>query len=67
MSERNPPVCYSCGNSCENNMENTHYCICDIAICHGCINSVKKNEKTWICPHCKEENDIEKSLLFRST
>ncbi len=67
MSERNPPVCYSCGTSCEESMENTHYCICDIAVCHECINSVKKNDTTWICPHCKEENDIEKSLLFRST
>ena len=67
MSERNPPICYNCGKNCEKDMENTYYCICDIAICHDCINSVKKNENTWICPHCKEENDIEKSLLFRST
>jgi hypothetical protein len=67
MSERNPPRCFSCGNSCENNMENTHYCICDIAICHDCINSVKKNNMIWICPHCKEENDIEESKLFRLT
>jgi hypothetical protein len=67
MSERTPPMCYSCGNSCEDDMETTHYCICDIAVCHNCINSVKKNESTWICPHCKEENDVEKSLLFRSS
>lgn len=67
MSERNPPMCYSCGKSCEDNMEITHYCICDISICHECINSFKKNDTTWICPHCKEENDVEKSLLFRST
>ncbi|MFW9901002.1 MAG: hypothetical protein ACFFDY_06905 [Candidatus Thorarchaeota archaeon] len=64
--ERTPPICFSCGNSCAEDIENTHYCICDIAICHKCINSVKKNDKTWICPHCKEENDIERSKLFRS-
>ena len=67
MSERTPPICYSCGKSCESDMEGTYYCICDIAICHDCINSVKKNDQTWICPHCKEENNIEKSKLFRLT
>ena len=67
MSERPPPICYSCGKSCEASMESTHYCICDIAICHDCINSVKKNYKMWICPHCKEEIGIEASKLFRAT
>jgi hypothetical protein len=66
MSERTPPICFVCGKSYESMMESTHYCICDIAICHDCINSVKKNDKIWICPHCKEENDIEGSKLFRS-
>ena len=60
-----PPICCSCGKNCEETMENTHYCICDIAICHNCINSVKKSDKTWICPKCKAENDVEKSKLFR--
>ena len=67
MSERTPPICFACGRSCENTMESTHYCICDVAICHDCINSVKKNDKVWICPHCKEENDIEESKLFRTS
>lgn len=66
MTEKTPPICYICGINCENNIENTYYCICDIALCHDCINSAKKNDRTWICPHCKEENDIEKSRLFRS-
>ena len=67
MLEKTPPICYTCGNTCEDKMENTHYCICDIAICYDCINSVKKNDQMWICPHCKEENDIEDSKLFRSS
>jgi len=67
MSERAPPICYNCGESCEDSMETTHYCICDIAICDECINSVKKNDEVWICPHCKEENNIEESKLFRLT
>lgn len=67
MSERPPPICYSCGKSCEASMESTHYCICDIAICHDCINSIKKNDKVWTCPHCKEEIGIEESKLFRAT
>ncbi len=60
-----PPNCYICGKETE--VDKLHYCICDIAICEKCINPLKKNEKTWICPNCKAENDIEKSLLFRKT
>ncbi|MHA2393674.1 MAG: hypothetical protein ACXAEX_17185 [Promethearchaeota archaeon] len=67
MSNRAPPSCYICGKSCESSIADTYYCICDIAICHDCINSTKKNDKIWVCPHCKEENDLEKSKLFRST
>ena len=67
MSERVPPLCYTCGKNCEDSMEDTYYCICDLAICHDCINSAKKNNNFWICPRCKEENDLEKSKLFRLT
>lgn len=67
MSERSPPTCYICGTSCESHITDTYYCICDIAICHDCVNSAKKNDKIWVCPHCKEENDLEESKLFRST
>ncbi|MFX0104683.1 MAG: hypothetical protein ACFE75_04240 [Candidatus Hodarchaeota archaeon] len=67
MPERSPPICFICSKNCEEKMESTHYCICDIAICHNCINSVKKNDTIWICPHCKEQNDIENSKLFRLT
>jgi len=64
-----PPICFICGKNCEDSheMERCHYCICDIAICHNCINSVKKNDTSWICPKCKVENNIEKSKLFRLT
>ncbi len=65
MTERTPPICFTCGKSCKDSMDRTYYCICDIAICHDCINSVKKNDKIWICPKCKEENDLVKSRLFR--
>ena len=61
-----PPECYICGKSCESSIERSYYCICDVAICHDCINSTKKNDTTWICPHCKEENSLEESRLFRS-
>ena len=69
MSENSPPppICFVCNNDCKDTMERTSYCICDIAICHNCINSVKKNEKIWICPKCKAENDVEESKLFRLT
>ncbi len=67
MTERTPPLCYICGKSCANSVEDLYYCICDVAICHSCINTVKKNDKTWVCPHCKEVNDLEKSKLFRLT
>ena len=65
MSKKNPPYCYICEANYENNVDQLHYCICDIAVCPKCINSVKKSEKSWICPNCKNENDIEKSQLFR--
>ena len=64
MSER-PPLCFICSK--KKSMENAYYCICDIEICNDCINSIKKNDNTWVCPHCKEENNLEKSKLFRST
>lgn len=60
-----PPNCYICHK--KNSLEDTYYCICDIAVCNDCINSVKTNENNWVCPHCKEENNLEKSKLFRST
>ena len=65
MSKKNPPYCYICESNYENKVDQLHYCICDIAVCPKCINSVKKNEKSWICPSCKNENDVEKSQLFR--
>ena len=64
MSET-PPNCYICHK--KSSLEDTYYCICDIAVCNDCINSVKINENNWVCPHCKEENNLEKSKLFRST
>ncbi|MFX0027232.1 MAG: hypothetical protein ACFE8M_12530 [Candidatus Hermodarchaeota archaeon] len=63
---KNPPFCYICGRSCEDHLNESYYCICDITICTDCIVSVKKNETTWICPHCHEERNIEKSRLFRN-
>jgi hypothetical protein len=66
MSRKNPPYCYICESNYEGNVEQLHYCICDIAICPKCINSVKKSVKSWICPNCKNENNIEKSQLFRN-
>jgi len=65
MAKKNPPFCFICEQKTE--VDRLHYCICDIAVCDQCINSVKKNEKVWICPNCKNENDIEASMLFRVT
>ncbi|MHA2009116.1 MAG: hypothetical protein ACXABO_14930 [Promethearchaeota archaeon] len=64
MSERAPPTCFICQK--KGLLEETYYCICDIAVCSDCINSVKKNENIWVCPHCKEENNLEESKLFRA-
>ena len=60
-----PPDCYVCGKNFKDSIDELHYCICDIAICIKCINSVKKSDISWFCPKCKTENDLEKSRLFR--
>ena len=62
---KNPPNCYICGKNCEQILNECYYCICDVTICNDCINSVKKNEVVWICPHCHEKQNLEKSRLFR--
>ncbi|MHA1460689.1 MAG: hypothetical protein ACTSO8_04330 [Promethearchaeota archaeon] len=62
---KNPPNCFICGKNCEDKLDRTFYCICDTAICDMCINSIKKNDTTWICPNCKEERNLEESTLFR--
>lgn len=61
-----PPNCYICNKNYADSVDRLHYCICDIAICDKCINSVKKSGNKWICPKCKNENDVEKSMLFRT-
>ena len=61
-----PPNCFICEKDLKNDIEKSYYCICDITICDTCINSVKKNESTWICPQCKKELPLEKSRLFRN-
>jgi len=66
MSTKQPPNCYICNKNYADSVDRLHYCICDIAICDKCINSVKKSGNNWICPKCKNENDVEKSRLFRS-
>jgi len=65
MSNKQPPNCYICEK--ETPVDRLHYCICDHAVCDKCVNSVKKNEESWICPSCKNENDVEGSMLFRMT
>ena len=64
---KNPPNCFICGKNCESILEKCQYCICDTVICDECLNSIKKNETMWICPHCKEEREIDKSRLFRDS
>jgi len=63
MSNKEPPYCYICEK--ETPVDRLHYCLCNIAVCDKCVNSVKKNNETWICPKCKGENNVEKSMLFR--
>ena len=62
---KNPPNCYICGKNCEDILDRCFYCICDTFVCDVCINSIKKNDATWICPNCKEERQLDKSMLFR--
>lgn len=57
--------CQVCKKDFSDKPDRLHYCLCNAAVCVNCINSVKKNEKSWICPECKAENDVESSLLFR--
>ena len=63
---KSPPLCYICNKSCDTDIENCVYCICDITICSNCLNSVKKNDKVWICPKCHSEHDIQNSKLIRN-
>ena len=60
-----PPFCYVCKKDFTKTIQNLHYCICDIGVCDDCVNSIKKSDNVWICPHCKVENDIEKTRLIR--
>ncbi|NVM44793.1 MAG: hypothetical protein HWN79_07735 [Candidatus Lokiarchaeota archaeon] len=62
---KNPPNCFICGKDCADKLDRCSYCICDTTICDMCINSIKKNDTTWICPNCKEERNLEESMLFR--
>ncbi len=63
---KNPAHCFICGKNCEDKLDRCFYCICDTTICDMCINSIKKNDTTWICPNCKEERNLEGDMLFRS-
>ncbi|TXT59206.1 MAG: hypothetical protein BAJALOKI2v1_240034 [Promethearchaeota archaeon] len=60
-----PPICYICKKDFKEKVDRLYYCICDIAVCNDCINSVKKNDTTWLCPKCNEENNLEESRLIR--
>ncbi len=60
-----PPFCYACKKDFTKAMNSLHFCFCNVAICDDCVNSIKKSDKLWICPHCKAENDIEKTRLIR--
>lgn len=60
-----PPICYICDENHEKEIHNLYYCICDVAVCEECINSVKINNKQWVCPKCQETNDLNKSKLIR--
>ena len=62
---KSPPYCLICQKDFSKNVDRLHYCICDIAVCDNCVNSLKKSDNSWICPKCEEENDIKKSKLFR--
>ena len=62
---KQPPYCYICENNYEGKFEELHYCYCGSAVCDKCIGSVSKDDKTWICPSCKAELDIEGTRLFR--
>ncbi|MHA1328377.1 MAG: hypothetical protein ACTSRH_13830, partial [Promethearchaeota archaeon] len=57
--------CYICKKNCEDEIDSSYYCICDVTICKNCIESLKNSNTTWICPNCKEELELEKSRLFR--
>lgn len=67
MPKKQPPYCYICEKNFEKSVDRLYYCICDHAVCDKCVNSLKKNDKVWICPNCKNENDLEESRLFRLT
>lgn len=62
---KDPPFCAICGENFSEKLDQLHYCICDKAVCQDCLNSVRKNDKIWVCPVCHAENEIESSRLFR--
>ena len=61
---KEPPNCYICNKNYADSADRLHYCICDTVVCDKCVSV--KNDNVWICPKCKNENDVEKSRLFRS-
>jgi hypothetical protein len=62
---KNPPYCFICDKNCKDIIDECVYCICDVTVCSNCLNSIKKNDRVWICPNCHTENDIQKSKLIR--
>ncbi len=65
MNEVRPPKCFICKKDFGDKMGTLHYCICDIAVCSDCINSLIINNNEWKCPKCDNINNIEESKLFR--
>ncbi|MGQ4875531.1 MAG: hypothetical protein ACP6IY_15800 [Promethearchaeia archaeon] len=59
--------CFVCKKDFSDKPDRLYYCFCDTTVCTNCINSVKKNDKVWICPNCKAENDLDSTLLIRGS
>ncbi|MFO8017104.1 MAG: hypothetical protein R6U96_00570 [Promethearchaeia archaeon] len=63
---KEPPFCVICEKDFTEKLDQLHYCIFDKAVCRDCLNSVRKNDKMWICPVCQAENDIKSTELFKN-
>ncbi len=62
-----PPTCFICKTDYEGNEDKLHYCICDTAVCTDCLKEVEHNDEIWVCPKCKNKNDVASSKLIRTT
>ncbi len=63
---QNSSNCFICKENYTDREPDLFYCLCDVAVCKGCIDTIKLDEINWKCPKCEKEMDVESTRLFRT-